>query len=351
MTFEGSYRVEKWVWHLLDERGELVRELEGASDGSLAFNMDATVRCGGTVDLADADGVDWLHSLIRPVWSCTSGGESVEVPFGVYVPVVGERRRRGGRETTTFRLLDVTCRLDDACPDYVHVPAGAQVVATARAFAAQQGLHRLRVTDSQETLKAGLTWPPGTPWRTVVNELLRAAGYAAVWADRHGQVVVEPYVPPNRRAVARIFRHGSTSIISADSTAFDKMNNVPNRVVTVGRSADVDAPSPVGQAVNINPADPLSYPRLGRWVTRVFTEDATEKAVLNSLAERHLLELSDPGRAWKVEHANVPDVWLGDRVEARLEHETLHGTVNEMKLSCTPGSLISALWNAVNTRK
>lgn len=42
-------------------------------------------------------------------------------------------------------------------------------------------------------------------WLQVVNDLLKAIGYGSLWADRHGRLRVEPYVPPGERPTVRAY--------------------------------------------------------------------------------------------------------------------------------------------------
>lgn len=353
MSLTASMRVEEWRWELLSESGGLVMDLGTAVAGQIRLNLDATVRGGGQVQIIETDElarVDWLHCLIRPVWRCTAEGQEYETGFGVYIPVVAERAETDTTAKLQLRLLDRTSLLDEPCPDYVTVPAGANAVNTARnlLLANARGVP-LSVTDSSHVLGSSMTWQPGTPYRQIVNEILRVAGYAAVWADRDGVIVVEPYVAPASRPVAYEFAYGETSIMSAGMSRVSKEFDVPNRVVVVGRS-ETDKPALVGIAVNNNSDDPLSYARRGRWVTRHFQEDATDQNVLNNLAQRHLLALSTPGTTFKVSHAFIPDIWLGSRIEASTQSDVLQGTVNEMQVTCVPGGLVTAVWDAVNTR-
>ena len=144
-------------------------------------------------------------------------------------------------------LLSMLSVLEDySLPTIKYVVAGENLVAAAQSAATAAGL-LVDATVDNLTARAGLQWPPGTPYLTIVNELLAAAGYWAAHVDGSGVVQMSPYVSPQHREASYLFSPGAAAIHLPDYERTRDIAAVPNKYIVISPGTDT-LPALVGVA-------------------------------------------------------------------------------------------------------
>jgi len=334
----AAHRVESWWVDLLNPDDVLLGRLDGVTGGQIDQSVGATISGGGKIEVDDVgQGVDWLTIRVRPWWS-VAGAEPW--PLGVFLASAPTALHTETGRAWSVELLDKLVILDqDAVDGSYSLPAGTVVTTAVKAVIASAGETATAITDSDETLTAGMVWPAGTSKLRIVNDLLAAINYFSLRCDGFGRYVAAPYIRPQDRPVARAFAEGARAIHEAAFTRDQDLAAIPNKVVLVA-TATGDTESLVAVATNTDPASPFSYPSRDRWI--VHTEEgveATSQGVLDALAARRLADLSSVTATLDIAHAAVP-LDLNDSVTLTSGGVAARGVVQKMSLGLAVGALM-----------
>lgn len=327
-----AYRVE-----LLDENENLVRVVSDWTNGSVEQNIDRIITGGATFVLDEPEVADWMVARFRP-WIEVNG---FSWPLGVYLSTsptevntpTGKRWEVGG--------LDKLSVLDEHHLTHsIQLGTGTPVTEFVVDLIHRAGESSVAVTQSAATLSNPVAWPPTTSLLRVINDVLLAINYRAVWCDMWGQYRIEPYVLPSERPVVWTFQPGAG--LALHTASWDRTQDitaVPNRVVLT-TNGDDDDEGMKATAENTDPESPYSYPRRGnRWVTRSYEGvEASNQATLDALAERYLVNASSPIASFTFEHAPFPMEPL-DSVRVSTGGHHVLTRVNEYSLTLRAGSL------------
>jgi hypothetical protein len=145
-------------------------------------------------------------------------------------------------------------------------------------------------------------WEAGTSKLRIVNDLLDALNYNALFVDGVGNFQATKYVAPADRSVrysmlnddsgARMVRElsdGQESIYLPEWKRDRDTYKVPNRVIAVAAGGG-DAEPLSGTVTNEDSTSPFSFPSRGRWVTRVLdgvdVPDLSEAATVTFLEDK-----------------------------------------------------------------
>ena len=346
-----DHRDESWRWDVLTLKEAPAGTLDGVEAGTLEFNVNSTIRGGGTLTWSGLDEPDWSKILLQPWYVLRTAEMEISWPRGVFIPAAPVDSHSDTGKTVEVELYDKLLILDQDKVDATYtVGKGANVVAAIRAVIGSAGQTRHAIEDNTQTLRSPMVWEAGTSKLRIANDLLDAVNYFSLWCDGYGVYQGNPYKAPSARPVVRRFVDDQNSIYSPDFTHDRDMFDIPNKVIQVGRG-DGDTPGLVATATNTNPGNPYSYPSRGRWIVHVDTDvEATNQTTLDSIAARRLGQLSQVASTVDFTHAHVPlelnDVVVFERGDRELG---LTATVQTMSISTTPGDLMQTKIREVTT--
>lgn len=342
---------EAWTWQLVDRAtGRHVGELDGVEDGQLTFNVNAQTRGTGSLTWSGwlDDMPDWRNTRVQPTYTTTlAGGARITWPMGVYMcaspSITATSTIPGafGLVEARVSLYDLTLPLRRAkLSNYSGVNAGRNVVDHVRLLLDTQAPSvQHAIEDNDAVLRSPMTWDPDTPWLTVINALLDAAGMFGLWADEMGRLRSSAYVRPQDRPEIWSFTEGTTAVHEETITHDRDDFEVPNRVTAISR-ADEDVPAlrKVVRLDDYDPTHPHSFAVTGEWVDRVETDvEAADIDVLTQRAERWLQAGLSVASTVTLTHAPIPLTPL-DRVSVSSAGiEVPAGTVQTIEIPCTPG--------------
>lgn len=323
-------------WELLtrDRAHAGVLSVEHGS-GTLRESIYTDIRTGGSLSTRDT-AVDWDQYLIRPILTVNG----VEHVLATLIPAVATVRTTASARLTPITLYDRSLILRQAKTiTSFTAPAGAAPTdLVVEILRNRIGETTWAVTPSTERLSAPMVWEPLTPWVRIINDLLDAINYFALWADEAGTFTAAPYVPPADRPEVHSFVDDATGTYLPEFDRERDTFEVPNRITLVARPVNDTTPALTATARNMDHRSPFSYPSRGRWIDDgEMNVEATSQSVLDALAARRLAEASTVAGRTQFTHAWLPlplhaaARFINDRTgqEARgtvTEKETRFGT-------------------------
>lgn len=293
-------------YDLLDPDDQLIGSIDGVTDGALQWSSSTTVKVGGSLDVVDVDGIDWLNARVQ-VWRSMGG---LTWSRGIYIPSAPQDRWKDGVRSWTVEILGKLSLLDqNDLTDWVSVPAGANITDTVKGLLISAGHVKFSITDSNATLRSGMSWSPADPDVTllrVVNDLLEAAGYWSLSVDESGSFVAEPYVLPAGRPQRYHFVDGKSCIYVDDFTREQDIYKIPNRIKGIGQATSDDPPL-VSVVENNDPESRFSIVSRGMVVS--FTEEgiaAADQQILDTYVRRRMVEKSSVTANYQIQHVPLP---------------------------------------------
>lgn len=337
-----DHRQESWRWDILTLDEAPAGTLDGVTDGSLEFNINNTIRGGGSLEWSGQEEPDWSRIMLQPWFVLKTAEVEIAWPRGVFIPAAPVQEHTDEGVSVNVELYDKLLILDQDKVDRTYtVKAGANVVDTIRSIISGAGQTKHLIEDSDATLRSAMFWEAGTTKLKIINELLDAINYFSLWCDGYGTYQGSPYKAPASRPVVRNFVDDQDSIYRPDFTHDRDLFNIPNKVIEVGRS-DGEEEGLVATATNTDPSSPYSYQQRGRWIVQHDTDvEATSQQVLNDIAQRRLAQLSQTASSIGFSHAHVP-LELNELVtfERGARGLKLSATVQSFSISTRPGELM-----------
>lgn len=282
----------------LNVREDISDDLEG---GKVARNAHATIH--GTCTLTLARTLKWGVDLVRPYMILTSGGLSVRFNVGVFCLTTPARRVGRFTEVAGFDRLMLLDRQVGA--DYT-VAAGVTYRQALLDVFTAAGLSGALVEGSaaDSTVPVARTWlltadraadpdQTDTPvtYLRIVNDLLRAINFRAVWCDENGLFRCQAYQAPSSLAAQFTFNADdlTSGIVGEDRTVIEDVWKTPNRWVFRWINAPTGtATADLTYEVPLPSSDPMSATNRGLTWTSVVDYEAASRAKLVSLGDRRV---------------------------------------------------------------
>lgn len=344
-AFAGPRR-PSWRYTLFDDLDRPLRTLDGVTGKSCT--VSATTRLGGSASVSIDElgqGIDWMRHRIQIAYNPGIAGIQ-PWPVGTYLFTSPKTTVGDDRTTHDVALLSKMAIIDEDSPDgRFSLAAGTQIIPTVVALIQGTGETRISVTDSTATLTGPYVADDDASTLTIINELLKAAGYWSLWCDGTGQYRVEPYILPADRPTAYRFAEGEASIHRPEWQRTQDLSSVPNRYKIIGSGSD-DTPALTAVATNEDPESPFSYQARGRWITRTESGAEGTQPVLDALAQRRLIDAMSPVATLTVTHAIVP---LDPNQAVRFtDHDhDVHATIQSMSYDLTYDGHCTATWREI----
>lgn len=348
-------RTTSFQWRLLDRTDAELGVLDGVADATIDWSVAATIRASGQMSWAGKDAAsipDWLQVRFQPwIFQSSPSGAQLAWPLGVFIPSTPDIGWTDTGPTATVDLYDkLQLLVSSKVSQTLALDAGTVVTDAVLAQLVAAGAAPVAAVSSAATLSAPLVFDPGTTRLQVVNQLLAAINYFALWVDGYGVFQVQPYVAPAARGVQWEFgADPSASIVLPDFTHSEDTFDVPN-VVTLITAASADAASRTSTARNDDPASPLSTVNRGEVDDVTPGVEATDQATLDGLAQRRLTELSQVSSTLTISHAPL-NLVLNDLVTFRRDAAALNvrAVVQKMSLPCRHDALMNTTLLEVTT--
>ena len=332
-------RTEEFFIYLTNLEGVRIGSLDDVDSGKISLSDSALVSGTGTLTWNVLDtNVDWSSTRVS-VEAVVSGEVT---PLGTYVVTAPSGDFDGTAHVKSLQLTDKTSLLrDNVISTTVAFPAGSNLVESARHLITETGETNLLVIDSTLVTSQPQSWPPGTSYLEIVNDLLANAGYRNVYANRWGQLCLTPWASLSSTVPTFSFSEGEDSTYLQRWSYGTSLWDVSNKVILT--SQEVGGVVFTSVRENLDATSPSSIPRLGRVVNPVVKEglDVTSQAQLDLLATKYLEENSIPSEEISIDHL-LNNVWVGDSVSFSGRGVNVRGVVQKMDISLVPGNLVGS---------
>lgn len=340
------------TFEVLDNQRRSVNALDGVRSLKIERNWYSQPRTGGSLEFTPLQDFNLDLTLIRPWVTVQYQGEEEHYPLITARPeVTGEQRTADAGVGLSLKLFDLTTALDDVLGSTYTVAPGDVVTGRVREVIASVGVLDPAITESSATIASGMYWGPTETKRRVVNDLLDAIGYAAVWVDVWGQLQCHPYQDPGSRALHEdlALEHGKRCVYKPDLTIEHDTSKVPNHAVLVSRAEGEE--EPLVADVYLPASHPYSRENRGGRVVPYTESDvelaayptvALRQAALEDLAVKRLLARSTPARTISLEHGWRPTE-LGQKLpffipaSGRSPELRGHATISSESISYSAG--------------
>lgn len=265
--------------------------------------------------------IDWLSDEIRPeiringVWS----------PLGVFLPTTVSRTRENGVTTVRVEAYDRAWRIKNNMPDDTkYISSGESYLGQITNLLNDCGVRLISATTKDANLPTERSWPLGTSYLTIINELLQAINYNPLWFNSSGLAVLEPAEEVDVGNIAHEMDSSNIkSLLLPSITTEADIFNTPNRIICTCSTPDRSVLT--ARATNTNPDSPLSTVRRGRVIAKlVKVKDIFDSASLQAYANKLLRETMYTGETYTVETALFPGWGVYDAVHLR------YGEVNSL---------------------
>ena len=237
----------------------------------------------------DVDGrpmdIDWLSDEVQPVMIL----DGVEHPLGVYIPTTQTVSANSNGGIANIEAYDRAQRvMDTNSAELLYWPAGTRYLDAVGQLLTAAGITTVFKTDSAAAFTEDREdWAPGTPYLTVINDLLREINYKDLWFNADGAAMLEPAAVPEASQIRHVLDASDPeSMIEQGATRGNDYFSAPNVF-----EAYVANPDKTGimraVAVNDNPQSPLSTIRRGRQIVQVTKLDnIADQAALQAFVDR-----------------------------------------------------------------
>lgn len=314
--------------------------------GSLKLSQQAEIRASGSLDRAVINGA--ISNLIKIEYVLNEGEDDEHAwSWGVFLSA-SPRSTFGTPNNSAVEVYDRTSILsEDALEAPLFLPVGTVITDEVRRQITLSGGTNLAITQSTKALTTSLSFSPGDSRLKVVNTLLDAADYFAIWCDGQGAFRGEPYREPLERGIAWEFHDDEDSIVDPEWDLDDDTYAVPNKVIAISRTDGTDSPLVAWAAVT-DTTSPYHFDNLGHWRADVLKDvEVTTLADLQKKADRRLREASKVSRTLTVDHAWVP-LKINDVVHFDVNGITGHFVLINQSLPLDAQELVTSTFQEVN---
>ncbi len=303
---------EAWRVTVLDELDHFTGKRLKVASGSLEWSQFRAVPGTGTLRVTSSpEELDLLNGRLKIDF--VREGETI--PMGIWLFSASTWDRTSAQTTTELKLADKTELLNAPVGRWLTIGAGTTVTSRVASIVRERGGRAIAVTPSSAKLRTALSWRPDDTWLTVVNDMLRAAAYSALWTDMTGRIRVEPYLEPEERPIVATFGGEPDDALMVPNWSDEaEVHSLPTgfRWIVEG---DQNKKGFIGRA-DLPEHHPLSAASRGREILQTDTGEATSQTEANRIAASRLQDALQVTRRVPIQHP-VDTTELGDVVKHR----------------------------------
>ena len=225
------------------------------------------------------------------------------VQIGLFALSAPKRRITPVIELWDVAASDVSVHLVEATTTAPYTVASGQNYITGtngvKSIIDAYGLKNV-LPNTSSTLPADITWPPGTPWLQVVNDLLHGVNMYSVWFDTEGNALSRTRDDLSDRTPDVTYT--SDEFIMAPFEDEQDTTRFANQIVAVVN--DPNRAILYSTKTNSDPDNPISTVTLGRTITKVLHPNTiADQTTLNNYA---LTELQQSAAVYKRSTIQTP---------------------------------------------
>lgn len=290
------------------------------SNGDIKMSLQGTFLATALDNTGREIEVDWMRDEIQPTLIING----VSNPLSVLIPTTVTPTENATTKTLKIEAYDHCWAVKNYCSlSMVHINAGASYVDTVEALLIDAGVGTILKTDSAAVLaEAREDWDIGTPYLTIINDLLSEINYKSVWFNADGIAILEPESVPTGANVKHVFTNKKPNAknpaeadmisVTPQITRTTDIYSAPNVFICVCSNADKSA-GMKAVSENTNPQSPLSIIRRGRRIVQVVQIDnIADQTELQTYADRLRNESTFRGEVIQAETMLLPGFGVKD---------------------------------------
>jgi hypothetical protein len=259
--------------------------------------------------------INWFIDEIQPALII----DGVEYPLAVLMPASVTPSKKSTGTEVSVQAYDRCWRVSDAKTESVlHFNAGTNYLSAIESLLTQAGIATITKTPTSATIQEDREdWGMGTPYLTIVNQLLSEINYESLWFNARGVAVLQPmqglvidnvkrvytnkYVDPREPNAIQI------NNIMPEITQTNDIFRSPNVFVCICSNADKTGDM-VATSVNTNPQSPLSTKSRGRRIVQVVRVDnIASQTALQGYADKLRNESMITGETYNFSTMLIPE--------------------------------------------
>lgn len=320
-------------YRLFSREGDSLGTLKDVKrGGTVSRKANATLKSSGSIDLRNlpaqlarqADERDWGQLRIQPVLTVND----VEHRLGLFLPDLPESELSSRSRAEGVDLMDRLAVVDrDYFGQAYGVPKGSNIGQVVREIIESTGEPDVLIDDTSEELRNSVESETADSKLALINILLDAANFFALYTDGNGRFRAEPYIKPTSRGIAAEFSDESANMLDWYMPKFSREVSTwsPNVYIAISDPEDEDDEALIAEAVNDDPDDPESTVNRGRILPEDGPEEGvktTSQSALQDRANRRLIESSASSEKITIEHLPIDGLTINSAVRF---HSRRHG--------------------------
>lgn len=291
----GSQQIE-FRYQLLNKNNEPKGWLDVEPGGTLSYGALNEIHRKATLPIRDDSMIEWGVDRVKPICRVyvpprildgkPEKGGWAEFPLGVLLLTTPKRQT----DASGARIVETECYdqihiLQDPIGGTYRIPKGTNIIQAVSSILTAAGITLQNLAPSDKVMPFDREWDANTTRLQVINDLLKAINYFALYFDAEGYAVARPYTLPAEAPVEYEYRDDAISVIELGSVEeHTDFFDVPNKWVLVVSQPDVG--NLRAEYVNDNPNSPTSTVRRGYVRTKYMEVEAADQATLEALARR-----------------------------------------------------------------
>jgi len=292
-----------------------------------------------------ATGINYRRHRIKPYLRINEGGIWKEYPTGVFLLNTPTRNFDGTTNTREIEAYDQMVTLMDAkttsplvlTPD--PVKGWAQIVRNILTYTNMPSEHYMGFKFAPAYVDIGNStagykskkriYDMGTPWLTIINDLLTSSGLEGLWFDSNGVATSRLYQTANTAPTKFTYKADQTSIIFTDIEETIDTFETAN-VFVIAQQADEYGFQLVGKYTNDNQGSPSSTVEQGRYIVDYREVDFIEsRAEMDSYVSRVAFNASQVYSQIRVDTALDPSHENLDKIRLDYQQSRVVGDFTE----------------------
>ena len=322
---ESKERRMYFKYKLYNQDNIFKHDMYNILSASINYNSLTRLKSSAKVTMEHDDRIDYINDQIKIICIIND----IKYPLGQFLISSPDKQRNG---MTTIRECECFSKLmileQSKIENRYLVTAGTNVVGEVKRLITDKYLYSIQ--ESILTTSVDREWEIGTPYLTVINDLLEVINFTSLRVDSNGVFMATPYVLPTDRQVEITYKDDEESIIFEDIKESIDYFDVPNVFVRYTNDPNIFPPL---RAVyeNNNISSETSIIKRGRRIPDVAeVSDVSDLQTLTDICKKNAYSATDKYKIIEFESAINP----------------IHGYMNCLNFSCygDGGKFIETSW-------
>lgn len=286
------------------------------SEPTIRMDSSAEIKMSMSATFLPDSRVDWLTDKIR-VQMIVDGAA---VPLGLFLVATVRNSETEQAKFVTIEAYDQCWRVRDYCiGTSVVIASGTEYILAVQQLLTAAGIGVAIVTPNSAAVTEARVWDIGTPFLTIVNELLAEINYKPLWFNAEGYPVLEPKsVPAVENIQHTLDENDIKSLLLPQIVRETDIYSAPNVFIVCVDNPDKSS-TLTATAVNDQVNSPLCVQRRGRQIVKfVHLDNIASQQELQKYADQLVRESMYIGETVEIVTGILPGFGVNDIVALNM---------------------------------